>query len=200
MPKLDEAYEKAAESGTGGFKAMEPGRYMCRITEVQTEWTKADGTVQRAEERKCVRLLLDVAEGEHEGEFSREFYDGKEWARCVYLSWSDNALGMLKHSFKALDEANPGFDSRAAFEADQWGMFKLRKVLVGFNGSERTNTRGYVNVNARPDRMLCQDDRWEPKVELERGGTVDWADYADVRDQPQRVANASAYDDSGVPF
>ncbi len=203
MPKLGNDYETAQEStaGSGGFKRMTPGVYTCRIMAVDTEWETRNGT-QRAEERQCVRLRLDVAEGEFEGEFSRDFYVGKPYAHSLFMSWSERALGLLKHSFKALDEANPGFDSRAAFEADQWMMFINKRVRVLWNGQERTNARGYVDVYVRPERMLTAEEAPEPEVELERGAKVDWSDYSAARgaEPAGGQASTSAYDSSEVPF
>lgn len=198
MPKLNnEEFAAATESTAGsGFKRMEPGCYMCRIQAVQSEWETRSG-VQRADERQCVRVLVDVDEGEFAGEFSRDFYEGRPWMHALFMSWKPNALGMLKHTFKALDEANPGFDSRAAFEADRWELFIGKRVRIVWNGAERTNDRGYVNVNVRPDRFICADEEPEPKVELERGGTVNWSDYASV--QAAAPAQSDPYSDS-VPF
>lgn len=205
MPKLDPTeWEAANESTAGGdFKAMTPGVYMCEIKGVQTEWDTRDGHAT-SDEKQCVRVLLDVAEGEFKGELSRPFFADKEYARLVYMSWKPSAYGMLKHTFHALDEANPGFDSEAAFTADKWTMFVGKRCLVQFNGREYTNDRGYTNVSARPDRILTADDNPKIKVELENGTKVDWADYEAVNDAPapQRstAATAAAYDDSDVPF
>lgn len=202
MPKLNDNFEQAQESTAGGdFKRMEPGVYDCIITGIDTEWETRAG-LQKADERQCVRVKLDVAEGEFAGEYSRDFYLDKPWMRSLFMSWSERALGMLKHTFKALDEANPGFDSRAAFEADNWTLFIGKRCRVLWNGSERTNTRGYVNVNVRPERIVCADESPEPKVELERGGTVKWADYQHVEGQqaaPATSTATAAYTDD-VPF
>ena len=203
MPKLDQTeWEAANESSAGEFKVMEPGIYPCVITGVQTEWDTQSGHVT-SDEKQCVRVLLDVAEGEFKGEFSRPFYADKQYAHVVYMSWKPTALGMLKHTFKALDEPNPGFDSKAAFEADKWTMFVGKRCLVQFDGIERTNDRGYVNVNVRPERILTADDNPKIKVKLENGTKVDWADYEAVNDAtaPRKsTTTAAAYDDSDVPF
>lgn len=207
MPKINsDLFDSAQEStASDGFKRMEPGVYECIITGIDTEWTTRAG-LQRAEDRQCVRVQLDVAEGEHAGEFSRDFYADKPWMRSIFMSWSDKALGMLKHTLKGLDEANPGFDSRAAFEADKWTLFIGKKCRVLWNGQERTNDRGFTNVNVRPDRFLTSDDAPRPKVELERGGKIDWADYADVKgfggsESSTSGGGSSAYaDDDSIPF
>ena len=206
MPKLNETFDNAQESTAGGgeFKRMDPGAYMCRIQAVRTEWSDSRGNRWTSDEKQYVKLILDIDEGEHAGEFSREYWDGedKDWGHTLYMSWTPRALGILKHTLKALDEANPGFDSRAAFEADQWMLFIGKKCRVLWNGQERTNDRGYVNVNVRPDRIVTADENPEPKVELERGGTVKWSDYQQVEGQQStaQAATGAAYDDSSIPF
>lgn len=199
MPKLGDNFNNVQESTIGdGFKRMVPGVYMCRIQAVHTEWATLGGR-QKAEDRECVQVLVDVDEGEFAGEYSRDFYVGKDWAHALYMSWKPTAQGILKHSFHALDEANPGFDSQAAFEADQWMQFIGRRVLVGWNGAERTNDRGYVNVNVRPSKMVCAGDAFKPMVELERGGEVKWEDYARAEERDVQRAQA-AYPSDDIPF
>lgn len=202
MPKLDKTeWEAASESGAGEIKRMTPGIYDCIITGVQTEWETASG-IQKSEDRQCVRLLLDVADGEFAGEFSSEFYKDKPYMHCLYMSWSPRALGMLKHTFHGLDEANPGFDAMAAFEADQWTMFIGKKCRVAWNGTERTNDKGYTNVNARPDRILTIDDNPKIKVELESGGKCDWEDYVEKDAAPTQstAPTAAPYSTDDIPF
>ena len=205
MPKLDPTeWEAANESSAGGdFKAMTPGVYMCEIKGVQTEWDTKDGHAT-SDERQCVRVLLDVAEGEFAGEFSRPFYADKQYAHVVYMSWKPSAYGMLKHTFHALEEANPGFDPEAAFTADQWMLFIGKKCLASFNGTEYTSNRGDVRVRVRPDRIITSDDEPKITVELENGTKVDWDDYASANGNAapakSTATSAAAYDDSDVPF
>lgn len=204
MPKLDQTeWEAANESSAGEFKVMEPGIYPCIITGVQTEWDTQDGHVT-SDEKQCVRVLLDVAEGEFKGEFSDGFYEDKPYAHCVYMSWKPSAYGMLKHTFHALDEANPGFDSEAAFTADQWMMFIGKKCLASFNGTEYTSNRGDIRVRVNPDRIITSDDEPKIKVKLENGTKVDWDDYASANGNAAPAKStatpAAAYDDSDVPF
>lgn len=207
MPKIDKtAYEAAAESSAGGgeSKRMEPGIYSCIITGVQTEWETTQG-LQKAEDKQCVRVILDVAEGDFAGEFGRDFYEGRDWMHAIYMSWKPQALGLLKHTFAALDEANPGFDSMAAFEADKWTLFVGKKCLVAWNGRERTNDKGYTNVNVRPDRFVKSSDKPRVTVELENGGEkVTWAQYQDLKAAPKPSTGGSgvrtAYADEEIPF
>lgn len=205
MPKFDrEAYNNAAESTSGGgdSKRMEPGVYTCIITGVETEWETSQG-LQKSEDRQCVRVIVDVAEGEFAGEFGRDFYEGREWMHALYMSWKPQALGLLKHTFAALDEANPGFDSMKAFESDKWTLFIGKKCLVSWNGRERTNDKGYTNVNVRPDRFVTSTDNPKITVELEStGDKVTWAEYQDIKSAPKSSTGGTsvAYADETIPF
>lgn len=203
MPKLDDNFNNAQESTAGEFKRMEPGVYECIITGIDTEWETRNG-LQKSAERQCVRVQVDVAEGDFAGEFSRDFYEDKPYAHSLFMSWSERALGMLKHTFKAIDEANHGFDSRAAFEADKWTLFIGKKCLVAWNGQERTNDRGYTNVNVRPDRFVTADDKPRITVETEDGRKVKWADYQaaqkDANPAPQSSTSGGAYNEDEIPF
>jgi len=203
MPKLDmKAYEAAEESkADGGDKRMEPGVYPCIITGVQTEWETRNGT-KSAKNDQCVRLIVDVEEGEFAGEFQRDFYQGREWIHAVYMSWKPKALGLLKHTFASFDEANPGFDSMAAFESDKWTLFIGKKCLVSFNGNERTNDRGYTNVNVRADRLVKSTDKPRITVQLEGSDEkITWDEYRERKAAPKpSTVGGSAYDNDEVPF
>lgn len=197
MPKLDETFESAQESASGDFKAMEPGTYMCRIQAVNTEWETRAG-IQKAEQRQCVQILVDVDEGEHAGEFSRDFYIDKPYAHSFYMSWTPAAMGILKHTFKALDEANHGFDSRAAFEADRWEHFIGKRLLMSWQGTEYMANNGMVRVRVRPDRALVAGDNPRIQVEMLGGEKTEWSEY---RAKPAEEPAAPAADNYGdLPF
>lgn len=194
MPKL-ENFDQVQESTGGDFKAMEPGVYLCKITSIDTEWETSRG-LQKAEDRECVRMLLDVAEGEHAGEFSRDFHADKPYTHAMYMSWTEKARGLLKHTFSAIDEANPGFDSKAAFEADKWELFVGRRLLVVWQGEEYTANNGMLRIRVRPDRAVTTADNPAIKVEQQDGTKVSWSEYR--QQPPSESPTAGTYDD--VPF
>lgn len=199
MPKLDRVkWESTNESAGGDFKRLEPCVAMCQVQAVRTKWKDSRGVEHTSDEKQYVKLIVDIVEGDFAGEFSRDFWAGedKDYGHTLYMSWSERALGMLKHTFRAFDEANPGFDSMAAFEADKWGMFVGKRVLVCWNGEEYDANDGSVKLRVRPDRALTSSDNARPRVTTKDGRRIDWADYSAV----QRETPSAAYSDEDIPF
>ena len=175
MPKIYmNAYANA--SGGMGFKSMDPGVYACKVVRVDTTFDAYDGT-KTAERDKMAQFVVDVADGEFAGEFSREFYNGKEYIHSVTVGWDRDTIWQLKQLFKVLEQENPGFDPMAAFEADRWKAFEGKRLHVLFNGYERTNDRGYTNVNVRASKPCIDGGKAVPKVKRESGEWVDWDVY-----------------------
>lgn len=175
MPKIDMTAYKDASSG-GTFKAMEPGIYPCKIVRVNTVFEAYDGT-KTAERDQVAQFVVDVSDGEFAGEFSRDFYSGKEYIHALSVGWGKSDIWQLKQLNTVLTADNPGFDPLAAFEADRWDMFVGKKLHVLFNGYERTNDRGYTNVNVRASKPVPPDSDAIPRVKTESGEWVDWDAY-----------------------
>ena len=200
MPKLDN-FDQVQESTAGDFTQFDPGVYMCSIQAVRTEWTDSQGKEWTADDKQYVKLILDIAEGENAGRFSDDYWagDDKDWGHTLFMSWKDTALGMLKHTFSALDEANKGFDAQAAFEADKWELFIGKKLLVVWRGEEYTGNNGMTKVRVRPDRAVTTDDNPKVTVELQDGSKCAWEEYkAKPAEVSTTVANDGVYTD--VPF
>lgn len=135
MPKIDnKAYQEATVSN-GEYSRMGAGGYIVRVQAVRTRGIdQRIGSVDYINDKQYVKLIYDIAEGEHAGRFSDEYFadESKDYAHCFYLSWKN--LGAFKGAIQALDESNnPGFDAKAAFDADQWGLFigKMFGIVVG---------------------------------------------------------------------
>ena len=197
MPKLDAKFDKAQESTAGECAAFDPGTYMCRVQAVRTEWTDAGGRHWTSDDKQYVKLIIDIAEGEHAGRFSDDYWAGedRDWGHTLYMSWKESALGMLKHTFSSFDECNAGFDSRAAFEADKWTMFVGKLLLVSWQGEEYDGNDGKKRVRVRPDRAVTDSDSVKPYV-LADGQRVPLEEYRSVN------ATAAVPDDTydDVPF
>lgn len=135
MPKIDDrAYAEATASSGGEFPRMGAGGYVVRVQAVRTRGIdQRIGTIDYVNDKQYVKLIYDVVDGEHAGRFSADFFadESKDYAHCFYLSWKN--LGAFKGAIQALDESNPGFDAKAAFDADQWGLFigKMFGIVVG---------------------------------------------------------------------
>jgi len=204
MPVFNhDKFEEAAESKGAGQERrdMVPGCYMCRVQAIRTEWTDSRGTRWTSADKSYVKVILDVDEGECAGKFSDEYWDGeeKDYGHTLYMSWTDRALGMLKHTFAAFDEANPGFDSRAAFEADKWEQFVGRRLRVSWDGREYTGRDGSTKCSVRPNRAITSDESPRPRVELQSGGYEPYEDWLGRTSYANaRTSAPQPYDD--VPF
>lgn len=179
MPKIDnDAFEAAQESSGGGISQMMPGAYILRIQAVRTEGTTRSGH-WTSDQKQYVQLVYDVAEGEFAGKYSDEYFTDamgrvdadKDYMHVHYLSWKN--MGYLKKQLRVLSESNPGFDARAAFEADKWEMFVGKLFGAVLDGEVDTNDRGYDRWRLSVgDIVTVQDVRSgncrDPKVEDKR--------------------------------
>lgn len=188
MPKIDmEAYNAAEPAKDGGeFKRICAGGYVCRIQAVRTSTTDYGRTVDFVKEKQYVKLLWTPIEGEFTGYFDDAFYDDKDYAHTFYLSWKN--LGALKRTCACIDDSNPGFDSFAAVNADDWDAFVGKKIGIVVGEEEYLGNDGRIKTRLTfPRAKSIQDIRdgkfkVPPLVKME------------IDEQPQ----VAAYDD--VPF
>jgi hypothetical protein len=203
MPMIDDAAYAAAEETQGGFSQMEPGAYMLRIKKVLTEWEERDFKTQMPAYRSAangdgVMFVFDVDEGDHAGEFSREFFmdgsdyaENKNWMHQVKYTWGN--LGKLKRMNNVLAACNPGFDPMAALKADQWQMFIGRRFGAVLNGTVKTNQNGY-------DSWTFKVGQWITEDEL-RAGQHDKPKVTDKRDSAASSTTAVPADtNDDIPF
>ena len=195
MPRIDmDEYNAASESSGGGFAQMLPGAYVVRIQAVRTEGDTKSGGHWTSDEKKYVKLVYDIAEGEFAGKYSDDYFtdlkgnplEERDYAHCHYLSWKN--MGYLKRQLNAITASNRGFDALAAFRADKWDMFVGKLFGVVLDGEVDTNDRGYDRWRFSVGDVVSADDARtgncrEPRIE-------------DKRAQVQ--ASTSLYDD--VPF
>ena len=97
-------------------------------------------------EKLYVKLIYDIAEGEFAGKYSDDYWTGedKDYGHQLFLSWKN--LGVLKNFMTCLDESNPGFDAKAAFDADQWGLFIGKYLGIVLGEEEYIANDGTVKV------------------------------------------------------
>lgn len=187
MPKIDMNAYANASSGTS-FKSMDPGVYACKVVRVNTTFDDF-GETKSAERDKMAQFVVDVVDGEFADEFSRDFYNGKDYIHAVKVGWENDTIWQLKQLFTVLESENPGFDPMAAFKADRWRAFEGKRLHVLFNGYERTNDKGYTNVNVRASKPCAEGGKAVPKVKRESGEWVDWEVY-----QVEKTAARSGMD------
>lgn len=192
MPKIDRNEYMSTEAKLGGgssFEQMEPGVYELYIQAIRTEWDTRNGHTD-GNQKQCVRVIWDVASGQFEKKFTDAYFiewDGtpnaqKDFMHSCFLSWKK--MPYLKSKFAALDAANPGFDSFAAFSAipdvstpDDWKIFVGKRFWAVVDGEVSLNDNGYdrwtLNVNAwiTPEQAksgqhpepIVTDNRMKPK-------------------------------------
>lgn len=154
----------------GASAHMPAGAYPCVITKVTD-----------VPEKEYLDVVVDVSAGDWKGEFSRSFYDGKDWAHHFILSYKESAQGFLKGRLQAITESNPGFDAEAALFAGKEQMLLGKAVGAVFACEEYwDNAAGEfkVGANVRPQRMVKLADVEEENktptepVMLSRNGKV----------------------------
>lgn len=157
MPKMN--WQEVNASGDGDFERLEPGCYVCKVTGVEP-----------VPDREYVRLVVDIAEGPNKGFFSDPYYAEHTASHGIVMSWkSPRALEMTKGRLELLRDSNKGFDPFAAFDADQWDMFKDRYIGVGF-GEEEYEARdtGEIRTSVRAQTTMTAQDAHEGKGKVPR--------------------------------
>lgn len=150
MPKINhDEYDAATPSGGGDYQRMGAGGYICTIQAVRTD---------AVDTRQYVKLIFDIADGPLAGKFSDDYWAGedKDWGHQFYLSWKN--WGALKNALTCLDESNPGFDSEAAFEADNWTLFIGKKLGLVFGEEEYLANDGTVKTRLGFGRIKSIQD------------------------------------------
>lgn len=176
MPRKVNWTEVESSNEGGEYKRLTAGAYVCTITKAEDR-----------KDRENVQLLVDIAEGEFEGYFSDSFYNGKDWAHNVILSYrTPKGLGMTKGRLEAIQACNPGFDPFAAWDGDRMDMFVGRKVGVVFRDEEYWSKKNncFEVGNPKPDR-LCTFEEME--LEKNQHPNPKMLDDAGKRDALQRA-------------
>lgn len=153
------AYEAAPVSNGGEYPRMGAGAYIVQIQAVRTHGEDGNNRpINYVTEKNYVKLIYDVVEGEHAGRFSDDFWRGedKDYAHCFYLSWKN--LGAFKGCAQAIDESNPGFDTFAAADAEQWGLFIGKRFGIVVGEEEYIANDGNVKTRLTFPRMKSVQD------------------------------------------
>lgn len=93
--------EKVAETYTdNSFEDIEAGGYVCKI---------CNAILVNTEEKKNIRLELDIEEGPHKGYFTRLEERAGFWGLTGYMSFKDSQLKKFTKLCTAFNISNPGF-------------------------------------------------------------------------------------------
>ena len=164
----ESAYRQAEAVGGESRPRMGAGGYVCQIQAVRTHGEDSyHRPINYVKDRQYVVMIFDVAEGEHAGRFSDEYFasQDKDYAHRFYLSWKnvetdERMMGMLKSKMQAFDESNGGFDAFAALNAEQWTHFVGKYIGLVFGEEEYIANDGSVKTRLRfPYIKSVQDIR-----------------------------------------
>jgi len=195
-----QAYDEATVSN-GETQRMPGGGYVCRVMAVRTSGTDSYGReIDYVNDKKYVKLIWDVAEGDFANKFSDDYFAGedKDYAHRFYLSWKN--YGALKGTLQAFDESNPGFDAYAAADAQQWALFIDKYIGLVFGEEEYMANDGTIKTRLGLPRAKSVQDirdgkyRVPPLKKLDGGGSESTQSAAGQDEQ----VPANVYDD--VPF
>lgn len=180
-------WESVDEQGSGDFKRLLPGGYVVKFTNVEDD---------EAHERAY--LVFDIAEGDNAGFYAADsFYDGKDYAHRIMLSYKSGALGFLKHKLSIVSASNPGFDAESAWNGGKLTVFAGKRVGLVVGDEEYTANTGEVRTRLDwfHSTMVTPDDVHAGKFEIPKTKRLN----------PDATESASAdtsvyQDDSDVPF
>lgn len=92
--------EKVAETYTDSYESVEAGGYVCKI---------CNAILTNTEEKKNIRLELDIEEGPYKGYFTRLEERAGFWGLTGYMSFKDSQLKKFTKLCTAFNISNPGF-------------------------------------------------------------------------------------------
>lgn len=148
MPQINmEEYNNAVATSTDSRPRMGAGGYECEIQVIRINGTDSSGRViDYIKEKQYVVPIFDVIAGEHAGRYSDEYWldPSRDWGHRFYWSWKN--MGAFKNVINCFDESNPGFDAMAAFTADNWDLFKGKKIGLVFGEEEYRANDGSIKT------------------------------------------------------
>lgn len=115
-----------------GSTMLEPGAYVCRITDVHDVPSK-----------EYIEVVYDVIEGPKAGIYANMGPDD-EWKHRFFQSYKDTAKGMFKAFYTRIQESNPGFmwngtDERQ-FIGKEIGLLFRKEYYTGNDGADKERT------------------------------------------------------------
>lgn len=133
-------YDKA-EAFTGDYERITPGGHICVILKVVVE-EKGYGSL--------MRIAFDIADGEHEGFYDRQFKRKQQndanakWPGMYYQTIKEDALKYFKGFITSIEQSNAGFKWN-------WNEKELVGKIFGgvFGEEEFTTSDGQVKTSVK---------------------------------------------------
>lgn len=204
MALFNENEYQQAEAMKDSYRPkMGAGGYVCQVQAIRTHGEDSyHRPINYVQDKQYVVVLFDVAEGEHAGRFSDDYFASpdRDYAHRFYLSWKN--LRALKRNCIAFDESNPGFDSAAALNAEQWSYFVGKYIGLVFGEEEYMSNDGSIKTRLTlPSLKSVQDIRdgkyRVPALKKLEGATTSTSSSTSGSDQ-SGLPPVDLYDD--IPF
>jgi len=182
-------WDDIQERQAGDYDMPIPGAYIAKIFSVKDN-----------EEKKCLEICWDFAEGAYIGENQATYFRAKFWPTRLFQSYKDSALGFLKAFKTAVEESNPGyrFDTRAIEALDG------KKIGVVLGSEEYRKNDGSVGerlyvYQVRSIRSIQNGDFTVPKPKTLKSGTYSAGKNVYTRPASNEFAETGE-DDGELPF
>lgn len=195
MPVIDNNAYAEAQASTGETAKMPAGGYVVRIQAVRTQGEDYNHRpIDYVAEKQYVKLIYDIAEGDFAGKYSDDYWAGedKDYGHQIFMSWKN--LGVLKNTISCLDESNPGFDSKAAFDADKWMLFIGKYLGIVLGEEEYIGNDGSLKTRFTMPRIKSVADIRAGKFKVPELKRLPESERPKATAEP-----ASIYDDD-IPF
>lgn len=184
----------------GEFKRMPAGAYVVALDAMEPVQSKKGSTYYR--------IPFVILEGDYAGTYDDDWGRDNPGLHSINLFVSSpKAIAISRGVLQTITEANPGFDADAAFQGDQFAMFKGRRVGVVLGEEEYEDQKtGDIKTSIRY-RRVCSPDAVRsgtintPDVKTMDGDYVDSDKYHKEKKAAKSTAAAvQAAKDVDVPF
>ena len=184
----------------GEFKRMPAGAYVVALDAMELVQSKKGSTYYR--------IPFVILEGDYAGTYDDDWGRSNPGLHSINLFVSSpKSIAISRGVLQTITEANPGFDADAAFQGDQFAMFKGRRVGVVLGEEEYEDRKtGDIKTSIRY-RRVCSPDAVRsgtintPDVKTMDGDYVDSDKYhAEKKAAKSTAAAVNAAKDVDVPF
>ncbi len=186
----------------GELKRMPAGSYVAALDAMEAVQSKKGTTYYR--------IPFVILEGEFAGTYDDDWGRDNPGLHSINLYVSNpKSIAISRGTLQTITDANPGFDADAAFQGDQFSMFKGRRVGVVLGEEEYEDRKtGDIKTSIRCRRVCSPEKAREdsaqgrvPDVKTMDGDYVDSAKYhTEKKASATTAAAVNAAKDVDVPF